>query len=635
MGDITDKHLEWLEGLGVNTKVASAPPTAKPAVPSPYAGTDEYEFSPLKPKAFDPLKPIDPATMDKILREGAVAQKKEAEERLAKVNSALAAVQKYIAEMPAEALSRSGYVQIMKEVRERYPELAGLPQWVKNTAANVQGLKLPRPQALMDVVDKGVRDRLANVTWGMSSNKDPASVNTDRLLAAYMTELPSGVTIDITGGGIVQLGFKGAALKVPIPGGEVDASADKGGSKIALKDYDVTIQVNNDGWEEFDPKLRSEWKKISDEATTLVTLKADKDQVKVELDRSKKKGDEKTTADLTVKFDKAEAEFNLAWTRLQEQIKVTAKASEDKISASVAYLKKDAQDKESVKAGLDAELDLKKMQAKLTAYYASPTLKAALEVTAAADKVAAKLELTAVKSGVVVTANFEKALDEIKAGISIALNDGKTTLAAEMQKKADDISAKLKIVQQTKDLKLAAEIETSLKGVRAAVELEYKPKGGNTSVTVGGNVDGKGKAGGKVQVDIALAKGTSLLSQNDKISISVDVNNQEYKVGLSFSMGEPVATESIDSLFKTVDQQVKELYKLAGDKGVRSIEDVNALNKKLQDTMKPVKDALDKAQTLTKKSEISAKFGFEIAGDWPKGGRAPAMSGSFTATINF
>lgn len=635
MSEITDKQLAWLEGLGVNIKVASAAPTVKPPVPSPFAETDKSEFSPLKPKEFDPLKPIDRATMEKILREGNEARKKEAEARLAKVNSALAAVQKYIAEMPGEELNRSGYVQIMKEVRARYPELAGLPQWVKETAANVKGLKLPRPQALMDVVDKGVRDRLANVTWGLSTNKSPASVNTDRLLAAYMTELPGGVTIDITGGGVVQLSFKGAALKVPVPGGEVEAGADKGGAAIALKNYDLTIQVVNDGWEEFDPKLRSTWKKIRDDATTLVTLKADKDQVKIELDQSKKKGDEKTTADLTVKLGKVEADFNLSWTRLQEQIKVAAQASEDKISASVAYLKKDAHDKESVKAGLDAELDLKKMQAKLKAYYASPTLKAALEVTAAADKVAAKLELTAVKSGVVVTAGFEKALDEIKANISVALNDGKTTLAAEMKKKADDISAKLKIVQQAKDLKLAAEIEKSLKEVRAAVELEYKPKGGKTSVTVGANVSDQGKVGGKAQVDIALANGTSFLSKNDKISISADVNNQDYKVGVSFSLGEPVTTESLDTLFKTVDQQIKELYKLAGDKGVRSIEDVSALNKKLQETMKPVKDALDKAQTLTKKSEISAKFGFEIAGDWPKGGRAPAMSGMFTATIHF
>jgi hypothetical protein len=43
-------------------------------------------------------------------------------------------------------------------------------------------------------------------------------------------------------------------------------------------------------------------------------------------------------------------------------------------------------------------------------------------------------------------------------------------------------------------------------------------------------------------------------------------------------MGEPVETASLQDLFTDADRQIKELYKLVGDKGVRSIEDVNAIN---------------------------------------------------------
>ena len=102
---------------------------------------------------------------------------------------------------------------------------------------------------------------------------------------------------------------------------------------------------------------------MSDQATTVLKLKADRDKAKLELEHKKKSGEE-INADLTADFDKKEAEFNLAWKKLQEQISVTAKATEEKISASVAYLKKDKNDKEAVKAGLDAEVDLKAMQGK-------------------------------------------------------------------------------------------------------------------------------------------------------------------------------------------------------------------------------------------------------------------------------
>jgi hypothetical protein len=75
-------------------------------------------------------------------------------------------------------------------------------------------------------------------------------------------------------------------------------------------------------------------------------------------------------------------------------------------------------------------------------------------------------------------------------------------------------------------------------------------------------------------------------------------------------MGQPVETASLQDLFADADRQIKELYKLAGDKGIRSIEDAKAINDKMQEVMKPVRDAAAKAKTLKTKSEITASFGF-------------------------
>ncbi len=61
-----------------------------------------------------------------------------------------------------------------------------------------------------------------------------------------------------------------------------------------------------------------------------------------------------------------------------------------------------------------------------------------------------------------------------------------------------------------------------------------------------------------------------------------------------------------------------ELYRLAVDKG-----------------MAPVKDSAKKAKTLRSKSEISAKFGFSIGGEWPAGDKASAPAAMFGATISF
>ena len=636
MGKITEAQRKWLEGLGVDTAVADPAPTASSAG-NPAPPADEYDT----PSADGPipkldLNPLGKDMQDSLRRYGfelAEKEKKEAEQTLVRMNKALADIEAFIAGMPQDDIKTASYALIMSEVRKRFPEAAGLSKWVKDTGAKLPAMKgrLPSSKALMDTVQSAVKARHADLGWALSTGKDVMTVNSDRLLAAYMSELPAGVSVQISGGA-VQLTLEGAALSVQTPAGEVDASAGKGRTSVSLKNKDFTIQVSNDGWKEFDPKLRGEWKKISEEATTTLSLKADRDKAKLELEQKKKNGEE-ITADLTADFDKREAEFNLAWKKLQEKITVTAKATEDKITASVAYLKKDKDNKDAVKAGIDAEADLKALQGKLKAYYATPTIEAVLQVTAAADKVSAKLELTAVKSGVVVTASFEKALDETKAAIEVMLNEGKTKIAAELKQKANDLTAKLKVVHETKDLKLAAELEKTLKEVCGSIEVAYK-KGG-TSITGGGSASTTGEVSGKVQIDIALKDGRTFKETGDKLSFAANVSTKGYKFEVTFSMGQPVETASLQDLFADADKQIKELYKLAGDKGVRSIEDVQVLNAKMQEVMKPIKDSAAKVKTLKNKSEIAASFGFSIQGDWPAGGKVAPPTAVFGVTLSF
>lgn len=581
MAEITEAQRKWLQGLGVNTAVGLAP----------SLGLNSPEMTALLMKGIDAEN---------------AKSRHEAEQTLAKVDQTLAAVEAYIAGLSAAELQKSSYAKIVTEVRKRFPEAAGLSQWVKDTAIKVPALKskLPSPKALMSVVESTLTARAAPMMWSMAAGKDLRAVNTDHLLAAYMSELPAGVTVQIAGG-VVQLSLEGAALSVPTPAGEAAASAGKGGARLALKDDDFSIQVSNEGWKQFDPQLRGEWKQIDGELSRILELKA----------------------------NKREAEFNLAWKNLRERLVATAKASRDKITASVAYLKKDDKDKAIFKAGVDAEVDLKAMEGKLSAYTANPTVEAALEVTAAADKVAARLELTAVKSGVVVTASFERSLAETKAAIEVVLDNGNTKLAAELTKKADDLSAKLKLVRKNKDLKLAAELEKTLKDVRASIEVEYTK--GAATVTGGADISSKGEGGVKVQIDIALQDGRTFSSESDKLSFTANVSNKGYKFEVAFSMGEPVETASLQDLFSDADRQIKELYRLAGDQGIRSIADAKALNDKLQEVMAPIKASADKAKTLKKKSDISASFGFSVEGEWPAGGKASAPAAMFGAKITF
>ena len=68
---------------------------------------------------------------------------------------------------------------------------------------------------------------------------------------------------------------------------------------------------------------------------------------------------------------------------------------------------------------------------------------------------------------------------------------------------------------------------------------------------------------------------------------------------------------------------------------MRSIQDAQALNAKMQEVMAPIKESAAKAKTLKKKSEIAASFGFSIEGEWPVGGRAPPPAGVFSVKIAF
>lgn len=595
-------------------------------------GTTDVPVAALAPN----LSPFNKDTQQLLWKMGgefAERERKEAEQELARINKALADAKAWLAGLPDADLQRSSYAALMAEVRKRFPEAAGAAQFVKGKAASLPGLKgkLPSPKALMGLVDATVRDRGLQVAWSLGTGKNPATVYSDRLLAAYMSELPAGVSVKIAGG-VVQLSLEGAALSVAVPGGQAEANAGKEGASVSLKLNDFGIEVANEGWKEFDPELRGRWKKIGDAASLVLNLKASRDKLKLELEQKKRSGEEITAA-LNADLEKREAAFTLAWTKLKERVDATAKASEEKIGASIAYLKKDANDKASVKAGVEAEVDLKALQGQLKAWYANPDVELALKVAAAADKVSARLELTAVKTGVVVSAAFERSLEETKAAIEVLMNDGKTQAAVELKKKADELSAKLKLVHETKDLKLAAELEKTLKEVRGSIELEVKK--GATSVKAGASGSSGGEVGGKVQIDIALRDGRTFVGEGDKLSFTANVSNKGYKFEVAFSMGEPVETASLQDLFADADKQIKALYELAGDKGVRSIEDAAELNRKLQEVMAPVKQAADKAKTLKKKSEISASFGFSIEGDWPAGGRAAPPAAMFSAKLSF
>ena len=647
MATITEAQRKWLQELGVDTALGAAvigaeePELAKAGSSGARASGSDDEYSAPSPDApvsggkvslnmrFKPETPykLDPSYfLEQTKRDEA-----EAKEKLVKMQKVLADVKAFVANMPQDQMARSSYAQIMTEVRKRFPEAAGLSQWVKETQGKVGNMKdLPSPRALMEVVQGEVKKRGAELGWSMSTGKSLGTVNSDRLLAAYMSELPAGVTVQISGGR-VELTLEGAALAVATPAGQVDASADKKGGSISLKNDDFSVKVDSK-WETFDPELRAEWKKVNDQASTVLKLKADRDKAKLEIEHKKKSG-ETITADLTADFDKKEAEFKLAWKKLQEQVTVTAKATEEKISASVRYLKKDKNDKEAMKAGLDSEIDLKAMQASVKAFVATPSVEAVLQVTAAADKVAAKLELTAVKSGVVVTAAFEKALDETKAAIEVMTKDGKTKLAAELKKKADDLTAKIKLVHESKDLKLAAELEKTLKEVRGSIELEYTK--GNTTLKGGASASTTGEVSGKVQIDIALKSGRSFAGGTDKLSFAANVSNKGYKFEVAFSMGEPAETGSLQDLFKDADTQIRKLYEMAGDKGVRSIEDAQALNAQMQAVMAKVDETAKKVKTLKKKSEIQASFGFSIEGDWPAGGKVAPPAAMFGVTLRF
>lgn len=655
MSTITEAQRKWLEGLGITLPAPAATAEAAGATAAPpLAGIDTAAASqggsgdsllrmrhpsdaPLRQppggKAYDIdglIPKLDDASMQRVLDDSHKQAKAEAEKKLAEVNRALFGVQSWIDGMPSLELSKLGYAGAVREARNKFPQVAALGDWVKTTKREVPELsgKLPSPQVLLDIVDGA----LSKKGFGIASVKGGAeAMAVQKLLAAYMSELPSGVSVDIQGG-VVQLSITGAAIAVATPAGDVEAKADKEGAKVSLKNDDLSIEVRNEGWKDFDPKLRARWEKIGDSAKTVATLEADLHKAKLELEQAKKDG-AKTTATLQADFDKREAEFELVSKKLQEEITATASVTETQVKAGVTYLKKDDQGKEVRKAGAEVQADLDKFALKLKAYYQTPSVKAALEVSAAADQVSAKLELAAVKGGTVVTANFEKSLKETKAALEVAVNDGKTRFSAEL-KAAEQLELKLAAVHEHKDLKLAAELEKTLKGIRAKISAEYAV--GSVKLKGAAGIDEKGKGEASVGVEVMLAKGISISGgAQGALSFTANVSNTKYDVGFTFSLGKPVDPASVKDAVKTAREQIEALYKLAGDKGVRSIADAAELQKKFKETLAPLDAVAKGAQTLKDKKDIQVSLNFSIQGEWPQGGRAMPPAAVFGLKISF
>ncbi len=656
MGTITAAQRKWLEGLGITLPDPGAGTAAEPAPGADVmaaqpvqaggsggAGGDSLlrmrypDDAPLRaPAGSKPydlnmgIPRLDGAAMQKTLEESRQKARAEAEKRLAEVNRSLADIGSWIDGMEAMDLSRLGYAGAVREARNKFPQVAALGVWVQQTRREVPELsgKLPAPSVLLDTVDRA----LSKKGYGIASVKGgPEGMATQKLLAAYMSELPSGVSVDIRNG-VVQLSISGAALNVGTAAGDVEAKADKGGAKVSLKNDDLAIEVENEGWKDFDPKLRARWEKIGDTAKTVATLEADLHKAKLELEQAKKDG-ATSTATLQADFDKREAEFKLVSKKLQEEITATASVTETQAKAGVTYLKTDGKGKEVKKAGAEVQADLDKFAVKLKAYYQTPTVKAALEVSAAADSVSAKLELAAVKGGTVVTANFEKSLKETRAALEVALNDGKTKLSAEL-KAAEQLEAKLKLVHETKDLKLAAELEKTLKGIRAKVSAEYEV--GDLKLKGQAGIDEQGKAEAGVGIELMLKKGISISGgSSGALSFTANVSNTKYDVGFSFSLGKPVDPASVNDAVQTARQQIEQLYKLAGDKGVRSIEDAAQLQQKFKDAMAPLDAASRSAKTLKDKKDIQVSLNFSIQGEWPRGGSATPPAAMFGLKLTF
>jgi hypothetical protein len=362
-------------------------------------GVPQNSFSPAPPSLF-----LSPADLQKMAEESAARDKKEAEQHLAQVSKAVADCRAYLLAMQQDTLLKMNYEKVIKDARERYPVLADLSEWVQLTGARLPELKskLPSRRALMETVDAALDSRQIKLLWSISKGKDSfEAIALDHLLAAYMSELPAGVSIAINDG-IVQLTRDGAAIAVKAPGAKLD--------------------VSNETWKYFDQKLRDDWRGIGAEADALAKLKAAAEKCKAE-NEAKRKAQEGTkfSSDGDVKLQQMEAEYTLRWTQLQEKVELTGKATTSQISAAVEYLKKDQNNQELLKAGADLEFEFQKMQASLKAYAGNPSVKAALTLSVSGDGLSGKLD---VASGVLKASVSASTSGEAKAQIDIALENG-------------------------------------------------------------------------------------------------------------------------------------------------------------------------------------------------------------------
>ena len=162
-------------------------------LPASGAGAaDEYEApSPDAPVAggkvsLSRFKPELPYKLDpSYFLEQAEKDEKEAEETLVKMNKALADVKAYRRQHAAGPDGEVELRPIMTEVRKRFPEAPACRNGSRTTESKVPSLKgkLPSPKALMDVVEKEVKSRGAELGWSLSTGKNLGTVNSDRLLA--------------------------------------------------------------------------------------------------------------------------------------------------------------------------------------------------------------------------------------------------------------------------------------------------------------------------------------------------------------------------------------------------------------------------------------------------------------------
>lgn len=546
---------------------------------------------------------------------------------------------------PVDLLGKSREIlqrQMMSESAAADKARGELEKWLKKEGDRLTNVKLPAimvevrkkfPDAVKLLAKKELLD-LVTTAGGTGARLrgivNEGALATEKIIAAYLTDLPPEVEVSFTGG-VITLSKEGAAGKVTTAGGttvEGQVSADKGAG-ISLSGKAYTIEVKNENLKTFDPKLRATWQEISTEASLLAELKVDLDKLEASFKQSGQGGS--VDASLKVDFEKKQAEFKLRCEKLNQRVDATITATTTGFTATLDALRKGAKGADA-KLHAELEADFKELSAKFKAHGSNGDVKGALELSASAEKVTAKLEVQALRSGTVVTASFEKGLDEVKAAIDVLVKQGGVKITAELKAKEEQIRGKLKVVRDNKDLKLAAELEASLKELKGKIEAEIKRGPVKGSVGVTGSTDGG--VGGEAKVSIALGNGIGFVSGGSNLNFAARVDNKGYSFGVSFSIGDPPDLDAVKSLVSTVDQGVQDVYALASKPDIQSIDDLKKAGEALSAALKPVSAQVGKIKPLDKQ-KFAAALGVSVEGNWPQGGVAAPPKFMVGLTIKF